>query len=278
MLLTVDLTALSSAGDDCFRACINLATITLPTNTGFTFASNMFYGCAGLTTIDLSVYTNMVVLPAGMFVQCSNLQSVTLPNSLKKIGENAFYTCTDLETINLAKVEYIHYWSFNGCEALLTVDLTSLASPQGARCFEGCTKLTTISLPTNSGFAFAFGMFQDCKALATRIDMTRYTQMSTLPSNTFAGCSALTSITLPAQLETIERYAFADCGEVSVVHLKNVTKIGANAFSGCRGLPTINLGTVTSIGIDGFRGCTILSEADLRSWNWAEELFISVWG
>jgi hypothetical protein len=54
-----------------------------------------------------------------MFAGCSALEEITLPDSVRKIGRNAFRNCKNLEKINLPdSLTDISGDSFEGCEKL----------------------------------------------------------------------------------------------------------------------------------------------------------------
>lgn len=58
------------------------------------------------------------------FKNCSNLTSVTLPNSLKSIGREVFYGCTNLTTITIpSSVNKIGDKAFAGCHLKTVISL-----------------------------------------------------------------------------------------------------------------------------------------------------------
>ena len=71
---------------------------------------------------------------------------------------------------------------------------------------------------------------------------------------TFAGCSALTSITIPNSVTSIGAAAFVHCRALNSVTFSNsVTSIGENAFNGCSSLTSVTIpSSVTSIGDGAF--------------------------
>lgn len=88
-------------------------------------------------------------------------------------------------------------------------------------------------------------------------------EVITLRAQAFAGCSGLTSISLP-ELKTAAANAFINCTNVTSVHLPKLQKITENyTFSNMKKLVTIALPSIAyGLGNFAFSGCTLLSAAD----------------
>ena len=83
--------------NDAFSGCNKLTTITLPNNVA-TIGDRSFYGCSGLTSVDLGL---VEAIGTYAFYNCSSLPTISLPNTLTlpNIGDNAFASCTSLQTV-----------------------------------------------------------------------------------------------------------------------------------------------------------------------------------
>lgn len=75
----------------------------------------------------------------------SNIKAARLANSIKNIGEKAFFKCTQLEEISWPKeLMVIERSAFNGCIGLKSLRLPSKLTHIGIRAFLGCENLERV--------------------------------------------------------------------------------------------------------------------------------------
>ena len=77
------------------------------------------------------------------------LYSVTLPKSLTTIGKEAFYSCNDLEDINLEAVKILEEKALMGCHSLKSITLPSTIKEIKNGLFWACISLKEISIPNS---------------------------------------------------------------------------------------------------------------------------------
>ncbi|MBO7157192.1 MAG: leucine-rich repeat domain-containing protein, partial [Clostridia bacterium] len=169
-----------------------------------------------------------VVIPEGVkrigemaFFECSELSSVVLPGSLESIGEGAFYRCA------LRKVK------IPASVSVIPAKVTAVRS----YAFRNCTALEAATVPWS--VEDLNGTFCGCESLSS---VTLYQGLEIIGAQTFAGCKNLTEIRLPEGLLTIGLRAFAESGLTSVYIPDTVTRIEQEAFLDCPNLTRIECG------------------------------------
>ena len=229
-----------------FYGCSGLTSVDL--SNVDTIEGHAFYGCSGLTSIDLS---NVDTIVGFAFSNCSSLTSVDLGN-IKTIGINVFSDCRSLTSIDLSNVETIGNYAFYNCSSLTSIDLSNVETI-GNYAFPGCSGLTTIDFGNVE--TIGNSAFYNCSSL-TSIDLSN---VETIGNYAFSYCSGLTSVDL-SNVETIGNYAFSDCNDlISVDFSEAVSVIGDYAFQNCDKLLSVELGpSVNSVGIGAFYGCDSL--------------------
>ena len=179
-----------------------------------------------------------------------DLISVTIPNSVTKIGNGAFDDCDNLTSVTIGNsVTTIGKSAFDGCTGLTEVNISDLS----AWC------------KISFGDAYANPLYSAKKLKlngAEIKDLVIPNDITEIKFAAFYNCSGLTSVTIPNSVTSIGKSAFYHCpGLTSVTIPNSVTSIGDYAFSSCTGLTSITIpNSVTSIGNYAFEGCTGLTE------------------
>jgi hypothetical protein len=192
------------------------------------------------------------------FQDCSDLTSVTIPNSVKSIDYAAFYGCTGLTVMNIPYgVETIGYSSFANCSGITTLTIPNSVTSIKNYAFYGCSGLTSVIVPS-SVTSLGDGPFGGCTSLSS---ITIPNGITTLTSGFLSGCTSLTSVTIPNSVLSIGRSAFQNSGLTSITIPNSVTSIDADAFLNCFELLSVTIGDgVTSIGSKSFAACTKLTD------------------
>ena len=211
-----------------------------------------------------------VVIPDGVteigstaFNRCKNLESVTIPASVKSIDKGdsffgAFFSCTKLKTVTMSNgMENIGEYAFFGCTSLTSVTIPNSVTSIGRGAFSSCTSLTSVTIP-NSVTSIGDSAFSDCTSLTS---VTIPSSVTSIGWCAFSDCTSLTSVTIPNSVTSIGWCAFSDCTSLTSVTIPNsVTSIGDSVFSSCENLTSVTIpNNVKSIGRDAFLVCTKLA-------------------
>ncbi len=148
----------------------------------------------------------------------TTVTSITIPKSVKRIGDSAFNTFVALKKVAFAagsELESIGKDAFHWCKVLEEIELPSSVKTIGESAFEKCESLGSITLPEGvSGIAQY--TFRGCKNLTT---VSIPSTAANIGQWAFRDCSQLEEIVIPEGVSSIENQAFLDCTRLSKVYL-----------------------------------------------------------
>lgn len=131
---------------------------------------------------------------------------VVIPNSVKIIGNQAFYNCKGITSVDIPdSVQEIGLWAFYECKALPHITIPDSVQKIGQSAFEGCTALAAVVIPDS---------------------------VKEIRSKAFAECISLTAIVIPASVQRIGIEAFYNCKSLRTVEFKGNPQCYSDAFSG----------------------------------------------
>lgn len=179
------------------------------------------------------------------------LVSVQIPKSIKKIGNNAFWHCEELNAVHISDISAWLDITFGTKEAnplsyaknlyLNGALVTSLEIPEGKEklnnyCFNGSTSLASVTIP-DSVQKVGYNAFQNCTSLK---NVTFGTGLFHLFNSAFYGCTSLASVTIPENVKEIQNYAFRSCERLESVTIRATSPtMGATVFGSCYALKDI---------------------------------------
>ena len=298
----------TTIGGSAFKNCSSLATVTFEQGSqlktiagGYFSGGSSYYGafsnCTALTSIEIPA--SVETIEATAFKGCSKLATVTFEegSQLKTIA-GGYYSDS--------KFNY-YYGVFSDCP-ITFIEIPASVETIEAAAFKGCSKLATVTFEKDSqlktiggGYSYSnyYGAFSDCPitsieipASVTTIGTSAFANCSSLAtvtfekgsqlktiaggyySGTFYGCTALTSIEIPASVETIEAAAFKGCSCLATVTFEKGSQLKTigggysestfssyyGAFSDCTALTTIEIpASVETIEAAAFKGCSSLA-------------------
>lgn len=88
---------------------------------------------------ELQYFTSLQMIARSAFIRCSNLTSVTIPNSVTSIGNYAFEECSSLTSVTIPNsVTSIGNHAFWGCFSLTSVTIPNSVTSIGTYAFYQC--------------------------------------------------------------------------------------------------------------------------------------------
>ena len=173
----------------------------------------------------------------GINERCKRIESVTIPDGVKVIGERAFAGCSSLATVSLPNsLIEIGGGAFAGCSSLVTVSLPNSLIEIGERAFADCSKLASVVIPNGITEIKNHAFFR-CTHLES-VDIPD--SVKAIGCGAFEYCKALKEVTIPSGVANIDYESFKDCTSLRAVNIQNGVKvINTCAFSGCISLESI---------------------------------------
>ena len=217
-------------------------------------------GKASITGVDTENTTDYVIpsvidgftvnsIEKFAFRDNATMTSITIPDTVRVIGDQAFVSATSLESVNLPEnysgaLGDSMFW---GCESLRDIAIPSGVTSIGSWAFYNCFSLESIAIPpmVSSIGKYAFNHDVD------------------------AGSSSLREVTFPgselSSLTSIGSYAFKDCTKLESIELPTTLRsLGDEAFRSCESLETLVIPAgVVSFPERVFQRCASLKEVYL---------------
>ncbi len=271
-----------------FRSCTSLAKITLPPSVQI-LRSSIFSGCTGLR--EVTIPNGVTETSACLFQDCSAGITVNLPDSITVIDPRTFQNtaatvnCTSRQVAVLASGAGVENVYLNGAEfvppetSFETTDYKfSVIDDENKRVRLGRYKNTapvedlqipeTVTSPS-SGITYTITEIEK-DAFYLRSNITGKIQIpetvTKIGQEAFYGCSAVTGINLPENLESIGFYAFGNCTSLTgTLRIpESCTELPERAFFKCESLAEVIFPeTLTQIGLHAFYHCTSLTSLKL---------------
>lgn len=176
--------------------------------------NHAFKGCIGIEKIIIS--EGIEILGNGVFLNCKGLKEAVLPSTLKRIGTtdpagcpaivggmpkfDGVFEYTALESITIPnRVKYIGEHTFAGCGELKKVTLPSKLREIQKGTFRWCRSLEEVTLPRELE-AVRLSAFEGCESMRN-IDLPE--GVKSIEEGAFAGCKSLESIYIPDSVSEI---------------------------------------------------------------------------
>ena len=244
----------------CFDGCRKLTSVMIVgANDGTSklerIESHAFQGC-GFSTIELPNSVKYLGEPGltskegGVFEDCQNLTSITIPSSLESLSFPGF--------------------TFKNCVNLATINWNGIKPTEiGKGAFYNCDKITWDKIETSNLKKIGDEAFAFCKVL-TSVDLSKINYLGVAVFRD----TPLTSVEWPAALTEVPAKTFLSCHNLASITgiasqsgaWDNITKIGEEAFNECKALTTIKLpNSLKTLDKEAFRSCWNLKNLEYGS-------------
>lgn len=321
---------LSTIGSMAFKACRSLKTVDIPSKV-VSIGSFAFADCNSLSAINVSPENPKFISNDGVFYERSpmraivypmaksaqevvilegteeiadnfmvyrqDLETLILPNSLKRVGASAFARCFNLQNVTLGEsleiidresffstkiksivfpstLKEIGVGAFARCASLEDISLPSSLELLYSTAFANCTSLKSVVFPLSSNIKeLEANIFRDCLSLE-KIDLSSLTSLTVIDEFAFQRCENLSEALLPESIKHIYNGAFEGCKVLKSIDLKGVETLSEKAFLNCESLTSIHIPeSLISVGESVFAGCIGVESitVDENNWNFAVE-------
>ena len=218
----------------------------------------------------------------GMLAGILNELGLTEPSSLKlsgTLGVSDFTTLRNIQSLEHLDISRVNLSvlpteAFLKCTNIKSATLPNTLTAIGTQAFCG-SSLVSISIPAGVK-TIGNGTFNLCTALQT-VTFEKGSQLKAFENSSgwggvFQSCTSLTTIEIPASVETIERGAFSGCTSLQTVTFEKGSELKTiegyyqfyGAFSDCTSLTSIEIpASVETIGICAFSDCTSLTSIEI---------------
>ena len=267
-------TGIKKLGARVFMGCTSLSHVKVPSSIT-SFGTRVFADCPKLTKVGVGITdgieleSNITEIPALMFNGCTNITEVTIPNTVIRIGEAAFFGCNITEIVfpdSLEEITGSNSGAFSNCQRLEKITFGTGIKKLGARVFMGCTNLSHIKVPRTIT-SFGYNVFADCPKLTkVGVGITDGIELESniteIPALMFYGCTNITELTIPDTVINIGQAAFYKCNITEIRIPDSVEKLNGSTsgvFQECANLENVELGAnVVFLGNKTFYNCSKL--------------------
>ena len=200
------------------------------------YAGKVLYKVTG-NVADVAVADGTLAI-ADSAISNKAVKSVTIPATVKTIGEKAFMGSSVATIVIPKSVTAIGNNAFENVVTLKKITLPKTLETMGKAMFKNCSALTSIVIPET---------------------------IKNIPVDTFLNCISLTDVKL-SSVETIGKFAFKGCEKLIVIELPvTLTELDPLSFYGCTSLEAVNVvdGNAKFKSVDG----VVITTDDSNSFN-----------
>lgn len=194
-----------------FQNNTKITKVVIPDTVRF-INGNAFRGCSKLESVNIP---ELVTTLSGyaMFMDCTSLKSIVIPNSVKELGQSIFDGCTSLESVVLSnQIKKIPLQAFLDCRSLKEVTLPATVTSIDGYGFGNCSSLSKIEILGNLK-SIDYSAFSGCSSLT---EFNIQPTVTYIGSGAFSSCSNLERIVIPSSVTTMSYGVFRSCDKITI--------------------------------------------------------------
>lgn len=194
-----------------FDNCRSLTSVEIGQNIT-SIGAGAFSYCSSLGKVDMQT-SSLSEIVSKAFFSCSSLKDIVIPSTVTTIGFSSFNGCSSLEAINFPEgLTTLDKYAFRGCSSLHAVDLPSKLTSVGDYAFMGCSSLSMMTIADgNDNITTGNQWISGCPI------ETVYFGRPTIQYAMFEDDSSLSTLTLSANVSSVDRVAFSKCDGISMI-------------------------------------------------------------
>ena len=152
-----------------------------------------FKMCSNLTSVTFEEQSDLKNMGIGVFLGCTSLKKVNIPDSVEIIGGSVFADCTELNTVTGGNsLLSISTFAFSKCSKLASVNIGSSVTTIGKKAFWLCESLTSVNIPSS---------------------------VTSINEDAFRQCTNLSSVYIFGNVTELDNTAFKGCNKLKNLHL-----------------------------------------------------------
>ncbi len=251
---------LSSIGDYVFYNCSSLQTVTKLQTSITTLGTHIFDGCTQLTAVEGFTDLEITEIPAYTFNNCQKLLLTSLPSTVQKIDDYAFYNChkigtsesdNDIEFVFKNNLNYIGEYAFYYCNGITSLKIEGNITHIGYEAFY-YIPIQTLTIGENVRI-LSYGL-HDEKAMsnvetfnynainAKVYTVNNYEVTDDEATSCMFNLNDLTTVNIGSSVESIPAYIFKGMRNITsdIDIPESLKSIGQSAFQDCEQIEHVN--------------------------------------
>lgn len=231
---------IDTIGAAAFSGC---SALTFKTEDGIRYLGNaenpyvLLYSLTDKAKTAYTINASTRIIYAGAFSSCTNIESITVPDSVYRIMDSVFSGCTALKNVKISETAIsLGNNVFSGCNSLVTLVIPKNIESIGANLLSGCSAMQDLSIPfvgananglgqTHFGYVFGVPNFDaqlNSTAIPASLHTVRVTACESISVAAFSDCKNIRTISLPATLRSLGKSVFSFCTGIKKVIVEDI--------------------------------------------------------